>query len=203
MSFHAKSITRIFALVFCLGFVNASLSDDSPSFSKAGDIVALNSKTASTNKDLSRSTSLLIDADNKFQSILKEGVMEAALRHKIEAEIKKVSTPETLAPLFLKQRAKSYYQYRNEKVDQAGGQNMMAATTAAESGGIRGKVSVEGSAPTGEVIVLAFDEYGYFAGENTASEDGSYSITGLKAGQYYVMTLSNYYVDELYYNVIA
>ena len=127
------------------------------------------------------------------------------MNEKIEAEILKNSRPEKLVPLFLSQVNKlAMKQEGRSSLNKIFNQKRLAKTASA-SGGISGTLSVEtGAALDKEVRVLAFDEYGYFAGDALASAaDGSYLVSGLKGGSYYVVTWSRSYVDEIYDNVQA
>ena len=69
--------------------------------------------------------------------------------------------------------------------------------------GIAGRVTVQSVSPENLVAVFAFDRHGYFAGEAETDETGNYVITGLPTGEYYVVTWSRFYVDELYDNVMT
>ncbi len=73
-------------------------------------------------------------------------------------------------------------------------------TIYATSGSIQGTVTVNGQPPVDEVEVMAFDKYGFLKGGSSVSFDGSYEISGLPAGDYYVLTESNF-VDEFYNDV--
>lgn len=66
---------------------------------------------------------------------------------------------------------------------------------------ISGTISVEGQPPFGDRIeVYAFDNLGFFAGLTEADGFGTYVISGLTPGNYYVVTQS-LLVDEFYDNV--
>lgn len=74
----------------------------------------------------------------------------------------------------------------------------------AGSGSISGTVTVGGLIPPSPITILAFDEHGYFAGEGQSDPStGGYTIGGLAAGNYYVVSWSRRYVDEIYDNVPA
>jgi len=71
------------------------------------------------------------------------------------------------------------------------------------TGVITGQVTVAGAPPTAEIEVLAFDRYGFLAGSAMVEPyiTVPYRIEGLPAGDYYVVTQSNF-VDEFYNDVI-
>lgn len=80
-------------------------------------------------------------------------------------------------------------------------QRLLRAAPTESMGSISGTVTVEGGFPEGSVSVLAFDEYGFLvAGAYTGFFVGDYTITDLPAGNYYVLTRSEY-VDEFYNDV--
>jgi hypothetical protein len=65
-------------------------------------------------------------------------------------------------------------------------------------------VTINGTVTAQDVTILAFDLHGYFvASGQVQTADGSYQIQNLPAGDYYVMTMSQSYVDELYDNIPA
>ncbi|MFQ5825412.1 MAG: FlgD immunoglobulin-like domain containing protein, partial [bacterium] len=65
------------------------------------------------------------------------------------------------------------------------------------TGGITGTVTINGQPSMGDVEVVAFDTFGFFAGSAFTDFSGNYFIGGLAAGAYYVVTQSSY-VDEIY-----
>ncbi|NLP11324.1 hypothetical protein GX408_13090 [bacterium] len=123
---------------------------------------------------------------------------------KLQQRMARMARPEILAPLFV----------RNLRVLSADGVepakvreflfDRQRVRLASVGGAIAGMVTVAGEPIADEVFVLAFDSHGYCAGGSEVSfVDGSYYIGGLPAGSYYVMTMSDEYVDELYDNVDA
>jgi len=81
-------------------------------------------------------------------------------------------------------------------------QQRLALHKSTAVGNIAGTVTVAGMVPPGDVMVLAFDIYGYLAAADTSDFfDGSYQLSGLPVGDYYVVTQSSY-VDEFYNNVL-
>ncbi|MBN1352815.1 T9SS type A sorting domain-containing protein [candidate division KSB1 bacterium] len=74
---------------------------------------------------------------------------------------------------------------------------------AANTGKISGTVAVNGTAALAPIKILAFDEHGFLNAQAMADvTTGDYQIESLAAGNYYVLTESNY-VDEFYQNVIS
>ncbi len=47
-----------------------------------------------------------------------------------------------------------------------------------------------------------FDLHGYYRGNSAVTDDGSYAITGLEPGDYYLMTVSDRYVDEIFRDLV-
>ncbi|HPN36184.1 MAG TPA: FlgD immunoglobulin-like domain containing protein [bacterium] len=123
---------------------------------------------------------------------------------KLQQRMTGLARPEILAPLFVRNlHALSANGAKPAKVREFlfDRQRVRLAST---GGAIGGRVTVAGESIADEVFVLAFDSHGYYAGGSEASyADGSYYIGGLPAGSYYVMTMSDEYVDELYDNVDA
>ncbi len=74
-------------------------------------------------------------------------------------------------------------------------------TLQATSGGlIEGTVKVDGESPEEDITVVAFDSLGYVADVTVTGNGGTYTLhTG--PGKFYVMTVSNGYVDEMYEDV--
>jgi len=68
------------------------------------------------------------------------------------------------------------------------------------SGVIQGRVTIDGQSPQTGVEVIAFDNYGFPAGSASLDWDGSYTISGLEPGSYYVLTESDF-VDEFYSDI--
>ncbi len=73
---------------------------------------------------------------------------------------------------------------------------------AAQTGSISGTVTVNGEVATEFIEVFAFDSFGFFAGSTFIDDQGNYTISGLAAGSYYVVTRSPF-VDEFYNNVMV
>lgn len=123
---------------------------------------------------------------------------------KLQQQIAGMVRPEILAPLFV----------RNLRALRADGakpaqvreilSDRQRVRLASTGGAIGGRVTIAGGPIDDEVFVLAFDSHGYYAGGSEASfAEGSYYIGSLPAGSYYVMTMSDEYVNEIYDNVEA
>ncbi len=123
---------------------------------------------------------------------------------KLQQRMAGMARPEILAPLFVRNlRALSANGAKPAQVREFLSDRRRVRLASA-GGAIGGMVTVAGESIADEVFVLAFDSHGYYAGGSEASfADGSYYIGGLPAGSYYVMTMSDEYVDELYDNVDA
>ena len=69
------------------------------------------------------------------------------------------------------------------------------------SGSISGIITMGGAIPNVDVLIFAFDLYGYYIAETQANfSDGTYELDNLPAGSYYILTESNL-ADEFYNNV--
>lgn len=151
------------------------------------------------NDQFGRQWSSLLQANNQ---LLQSAVEEQQLQWRLRQEMKAAVRPDVMVPLFLQSMQQlSAHGAKPGKVREFLKQ-WQTAHIAALAGGIRGSVTVNGAAAVQEVSVLAFDLHGYFvAGAQVQSGDGSYHIDNLPAGDYYVMTMSRAYVDELYDNI--
>ncbi|MDZ7374425.1 MAG: T9SS type A sorting domain-containing protein [candidate division KSB1 bacterium] len=78
----------------------------------------------------------------------------------------------------------------------------VSALSAHQEEGIRGVVTVGGQPPQEPITVVAFDSLGYVVCATETDGAGEYFLSAY-AGKFYVMTISNGYVDELYNNVPA
>jgi len=68
------------------------------------------------------------------------------------------------------------------------------------NGVIQGTVTIDGQPHQSNVEVMAFDEYGFLAGSAELDWNGSYTLSGLEPGSYYVLTNSDF-VDEFYNDI--
>lgn len=156
---------------------------------------------SANNMELSQLAQPLSGLSAGYESALKKTLTSLALKAKIERTIKENSRPEVLVPAFTKELRRAA---REKKAQPS---EVLAPYRAARvelAGGISGLVTVAGAPAANDVTVLAFDEYGYFAGDGKAVRgDGHYTISGLKSGAFYVITFSQEYVDEIYNNLAA
>jgi len=138
------------------------------------------------------------------ESTLLQETEDYWLTQRLHQQMAELAQPEVLAPLFVQSLRKIKSPLtRIEKIHEleSARTSPRLATTAGE---IKGKVTVDGAVAALNVTVLAFDEHGYFSGSaEVQSEDGLFTIDNLPAGSYYVMTMSEEYVDELYDDIPA
>ncbi len=121
------------------------------------------------------------------------------LKQRLAKQMEEQHRPEILIPRFMPH-------LQSGKMASISVARRSASLTKTSSVGISGRVTVAGNSPDPNypIIVVAFDSLGYFAGQSeNVDSQGNYVIAGLKAGFYYVMTVSNYYVDEIYDNWAA
>ncbi len=89
-----------------------------------------------------------------------------------------------------------------QELKKSRGETSAAVLSAYLEEGIRGTVTVAGRTPERPIAVVAFDSLGYVVQVGETDRSGQYELmTG--PGKFYVMTVSNDYVDELYDNVPA
>ncbi len=137
--------------------------------------------------------------DRSLINSLKSG----ATRLQIDKDVQENSTPDLLVPQFTRAvyelAAKSsiadvYQQFTEQE----------QLKTIDADGGISGTVLVDGSSFENEVLIIAFDAFGYYAGVAMLDYyDTEYEIANLPDGEYYVLTLSQTFVDEIYDNIQA
>jgi hypothetical protein len=148
-----------------------------------------------------RQFSSILQANDK---LLNEAVQEQQLQLRIQQEMKAMLRPEVMVPLFMKNMQQLSANGAKPAKVRDFLKQWQGAHIAALSGGIKGAVTINGAVTAQDVTVLAFDLHGYFvASGQVQTADGSYQIQNLPAGDYYVMTMSKAYVDELYDNIPA
>ncbi len=108
------------------------------------------------------------------------------------------SSPHILVPEFF-----ALWSSSEKRIELNAWLNSQPKTKDVDQQGIAGRVTVQSASPENPVAVFVFDRHGYFAGEAETDETGNYVITGLPTGDYYVVTWSRFYVDELYNDVMA
>lgn len=146
---------------------------------------------------------VVASSSDREQSLL-AGARDYILTSRVHQKMAEQMVPQIMVPLFIRNlHEMSAWGAKPERMREylAG---LRAAHVAATAGGIKGQVTIKGVAAAIDVTVLAFDDHGYFVADAVAQNGaGDYHIQNLPAGFYYVMTLSENYVDELYNNVPA
>ena len=135
--------------------------------------------------------------DSAIKEALEGRILHEALQAKIETQV----TPGQKMELFLKEIARWRAEGRSdsEVAERLG--LLSRKGNPSEGGWIEGYITVDSNPAS--VLILAFDEFGFFAdGEHSYYYDGNYSFW-LPEGKYYVMTFSQQYIDELYEDVPA
>ena len=147
--------------------------------------------------DFTSKAAKLARVEKQREEDLKARVEKHLFHLSLQARIEKEITPGDKMGMFLKELTRL-------KAEGKGLHQLRGLMKPAGSGSISGTVTVGGSIPSFPITVLAFDEHGYFAGEGeTDPSTGGYTIGGLVAGNYYVVTWSRQYVDEIYDNIPA
>ena len=151
---------------------------------------------AQTTNELAKTKNHIKEISQVEQKLI-ENLKVQSTTDKIKKEITLHSRPDVLVPTFLKQ-------LQQQDVSALALANEYEQNITFDVGTISGTVTVEGNVPDSPVIMLAFDDHGYFAGIDTVSnQDGSYEIETTSGDSFYVLTLSRHYIDELYDDVKA
>lgn len=149
-------------------------------------------KTAQTLQEVQTAGMAMAREQSAFARVVEHGLQDAAAQRQMERRMEAVQQPEILIPKFMQ----AWRAARRSGAEPAT-LGKAAAPTAAT--GITGTVTREGETPEYPVSVVAFDIYGYYRGDAQVDESaGTYSIRDLPAGDYYVLTASEAYVDEIY-----
>lgn len=160
-----------------------------------GGVSAL--KGARSSGDFQQAGGAVITAGEALGRALSQGVSEAVARQEQQEQMAAAARPEILVPAFMR--------HWNELTRASLAKGAASLAAVAATGSISGSVMIleNGSPfpPTYEVTVVAFDVHGYYQRHQKVGLDGSYVITGLEPGDYYVMTVSDNYVDELYRDI--
>jgi len=153
---------------------------------------ALALRTAQTLQEVQAAGTAMARAEGAFARVMERGLKEAVVQHQMMTRMQAVKQPEILIPKFMQAwRASTRPNRRPAALAKS---SDVAATT-----GISGKVTLEGEIPEYPVSVVAFDLYGYYRGDASIDgNEGTYTIRDLPAGDYYVLTASDAYVDEIY-----
>jgi len=162
-------------------------------------------RQAENNDQLSQTAIPLAATQDVFYKAIEKAADERILKQTLLQQFKSHCTPENLVPLFLQQINR--VQDRDQKdisLRRLGQYRNRETLSAAASGGISGRVLVDGVPPQESVEVFAFDRHGYFCGSaGVSAETGDYTIYDLPSDSFYVVTSSQAYVDELYDDVTA
>ncbi|HNS72871.1 MAG TPA: FlgD immunoglobulin-like domain containing protein [bacterium] len=156
-------------------------------------------KAAQTHEALQEAATVMIKAEEAYARAIDRGLEEWTAQQMLTARMEEALQPEKLVPMFLR----SYSSYRQALSAQASLARTAAAPTAYTE--ITGHITVDGEAPIYPVTVVAFDSMGYYRGDSDdwyTSSTGKYSILNLPPGEYYLLTVSDRYVDEIYNNLI-
>ncbi|MDZ7262688.1 MAG: carboxypeptidase-like regulatory domain-containing protein, partial [candidate division KSB1 bacterium] len=150
--------------------------------------------------DITHTATRLAQAQEKRLATIKARLEQHKLHQILQEKINEAITPGEKMKFFFQQLAKLKTEGKSKKEIKDFLTVAMSGSGSSGTGSISGTVTVAG-VPTEGVIVLAFDEYGYPAGEacpNPAT--GEYTIQGLWPGKYFVATESPY-VNEFYDNI--
>jgi len=155
-------------------------------------------KAAQTPAALQEAAEVVVKAEASYARAIDRGLEEWTAQQMMNARMEKALQPEKLVPLFLRG-------FRSLQEAKAG-RPVLAKIAAAPAGEgtISGRITVDGEAPDYDVTVVAFDSVGYYrgdSGDNFDASTGQYTISGLPSGEYYLLTVSDRYVDEIYNNL--
>jgi hypothetical protein len=195
---------RIFVSVFLLAVFSTQLfalkSENSQSQSQIGDKI----QSAENAVDVSH-LGAFTDQYKNNQIQLKNYLLNRAVKkEQLKSRLSQDFSAQQMVTTFIKELDRVSQHQKTRREFKKILNDLKRSNVESSSGGISGSVKIDGEAPTDEVIVLAFDDHGYYAGKNEASvEDGNYTITGLPNGTYYVVTWGQNNVDEIYNNVKA
>ncbi|HNW59722.1 MAG TPA: FlgD immunoglobulin-like domain containing protein [bacterium] len=149
-------------------------------------------RTAQTQQEVQTAGATMAKAERAFAQAIDQGLNAAAEQRRLTARIEAMQQPEILIPKFMRA-------WRASQRPALGPASLAKSTTAAAVTGISGKVTREGEIPEYPVSVVAFDLYGYYRGDASIDgNEGTYTLRDLPAGDYYVLTASDAYVDEIY-----
>jgi hypothetical protein len=199
-----RSLSLLIALMTFSGLIlpQSGWATEKQVSTSAAQVIVDRVTGASSNMQLSQAEESLSLISAGYDKALKNALNNLKLKAKAEQAIRENSRPEVLVPLFSKELRRVARENKTTLPKLL--EQFPRAQVEAAGSGIGGKVTVNGAALPSEISVVAFDEYGYFAGEAKAAKDnGNYTITGLNGGSYFVATFSQEYVDEIYDNVEA
>ena len=187
-------------VLFALGvFVNSYAK----SVKVDANLIAKKIANSRNNFELSQVDGTLELYKNSQQRFLQHVVDKVQFQEKLKSELLSRMTPGNLVSAFMRELNRASVQKNSALKIRSALSSFKKANVEDADGGIGGRVTVDGAAPVQSVQVLAFDDHGYFAGSSDVNGQGNYTITGLNGGDYYVLTWSRDYVDEIYQNIQA
>ena len=144
------------------------------------------------NQQIQQSIQMQTRVESALINSLQQSVEQFSIQKKIEQEI----VPNLLVPEFLK-----FYTHHKSEINTELNKRL-GKRSATASGEITGTVTVQGAVPEHPVDIFIFDSHGFFVTSDTVSlQDGSYVISALPSDSFYIVTQSNFYVDEIYKNI--
>ena len=181
--------------IFTLGLLLAAFSATAAE-RKQEAVPAL--KAAQTSAALQEAAEVMVKAKESYARAIDRGLQDWTTQQVMNARMEAALRPEKMVPMFLRG-------FRDLQKAEAGRPALAKLTSAPTvESGISGQILVDGEAPTYAVTVVAFDANGYYRGDSDDhfdSSTGSYSILSLPPGEYYLLTVSDRYVDEIYNNL--
>ncbi|MBN2356901.1 T9SS type A sorting domain-containing protein [candidate division KSB1 bacterium] len=156
-------------------------------------------KYANNQNNIAGAGMTIHNSEQKLSFAIREKYLDYATSRKLEMRMQSQNRPEVLIPLFMPHLL-------NGDLTPLASSTKQYALAKSATGGISGKVTVAGGMPDPNfpIKVVAFDSLGYYASQaevdNVSTE---YSIPDMMPGSYYVMTVSNHFVDEIYNDVVA
>ena len=185
----------LLALVFTTGFASSNVKSVQ---------LAEKIQSAQNAQDLSQLDTFLGQYKNNTEQLKHNLIKQAVKKEQLSNRLSQEYSTQQLVSAFVKELDRVAQHNKTRKKFKTILNDLKRSNVEASSGGIGGIVTVDGQVPINEVIVLAFDDHGYYAGKNEAStENGEYTITGLSNGEYYVVTWGLDNVDEIYNNIKA
>lgn len=191
---------RVANVLVCVAFVATLVSvfgSGAAAESQGRSVYALANKT---NAEVARKLQLA-EANLKFLSAVRKRAHQLQIDARFQQEIRNYPAGEKMKVFMAAVSSPDLDAMAGGPVLQNLKSQRGSALQNAQTGSISGTVLVEG-APTFDFIeVIAFDAFGFFAAASSSDGAGNYTIAGLDAGSYYVVTQSGF-VDELYNDVL-
>ncbi len=188
------SLFRILSLMLLLGLFSLALSAESP-------LTKLIKSHEISNPEFNQ-TLAKAEVQQQFLDFARQKYKAVQLHKIFQQKIKKLPAVEKMrAYTRFFDEAKQQHRLTPELLQTLRPRQNSNQLLTLPNGKITGTVLLEGGVAFESIQVMAFDQYGFYAGSGTVSFiDGSYQITDLPTGNYYVLTYSNF-VDEFYNNV--